>query len=72
VARMCVVTLYGDRNPSGARSQACRSPLRAGNTSRKSTRPARLRHCAAVALAEQSAPSACLAAIGSMQPLEAG
>src|SRR3981081_4194161 len=59
--RACLVTLYGDRSPSGGRSQACRLPLHTGNTSGKSTRPARLRHCAATTLSEQSAASACLA-----------
>src|SRR4030088_1978280 len=59
--RACVLTLYGDRSPSGGRSQACRLPLHTGNTSGKSTRPARLRHCAATTLSEQSAASACLA-----------
>src|SRR5450759_4857953 len=59
--RACVLTLYGDRSPSSGRSQACRLPLHTGNTSGKSTRPARLRHCAAITLSEQSAASACLA-----------
>src|ERR1700716_3865165 len=59
--RACVPPLYGDRSPSGGRSQACRLPLHTGNTSGKSTRPARLRHCAATTLSEQSAASACLA-----------
>src|SRR5665647_48537 len=48
-------------SPSSGRSQACRLPLHIGNTSGKSTRPARLRHCATIALSEQSPPSACLA-----------
>jgi hypothetical protein len=61
VARMCLLTPYGDRSPSSGRSQACRLPLHTGNTSGKSTRPARLRHCAAITLSEQSAASACLA-----------
>src|SRR5437879_6482100 len=71
--RACVLTLYGDRSPSSGRSQACRLPLHTGNTSGKSTRPARLRHCAAITLSEQSAASACLAVHPvPMQPLEAG
>ena len=61
VARMCVLTLYDDRSPSNGRSQARRLPLHTGNTSGKSTRPARLRSCATVTSSEQSAPSACLA-----------
>src|SRR3981189_2577954 len=59
--RACVLTLYGDRSPSSGRSQACRLPLHTGNTSGKSTRPGRLRHCAATTLSEQSAASAYLA-----------
>ena len=47
--RACVLTL-GDRSPSRGRSRACRRPLHTGNTSGKSTRPARLRHCAAITL----------------------
>src|SRR5258708_3423234 len=39
----------------------CRLPLHMGNTSEKTTRPARLGYCAAIALSEQSAASACLA-----------
>src|ERR1700675_4453023 len=37
VARMCLLTLYGDRSPSSERSQACRLPLHTGNTCGKST-----------------------------------
>src|SRR3981189_224459 len=59
--RACVLTLYGDRSPSSGRSQAARLPLHTGNTSGKSTRPGRLRHCAATTLSEQSAASAYLA-----------
>src|SRR5258705_13754746 len=69
----CVLPLYGDRSPSGGRSQACRLPLHTGNTSGKSTRLARLRHCAAITLSEQSTASACLALqSGSDAALEAG
>src|SRR4051794_28609621 len=69
----CVLSLYGDRGPSSGRSQACRLPLHTGNTSDKSTPPARLRHCAAITLSEQSTASACLAVqSGSDDPLEAG
>src|SRR6202790_4049547 len=70
---MCVLTPYGDRSPSSERSQACRLPLHTGNTSGKSTRPARLRHCAAITLSGQSAASdAWLCNPVPMQPLEAG
>src|SRR6202140_193445 len=62
---------YGDHTPSGGLSQACRLPLHTGNTSGKSTRPARLRHCAAITLSEQSARCACLA-VPSDSDLEAG
>src|SRR5258707_5611500 len=69
----CVLTLYGDRSPSSGRSQACRLPLHTGNTSGKSTRFARLRHCAAITLSEQSTAPACLALqSGSDAALEAG
>jgi len=50
VARMGVLTLYDDRKPSSGRWQACGLPLHTGNTSGKSKEPARLRHCAAIAL----------------------
>src|ERR1700681_1021793 len=73
MVRACVLTLYGDRSPSSGRSQACRLPLHTGNTSGKSTRPARLRHCAAITLSGQSAASdAWLCNPVPMQPLEAG
>ena len=52
----CVCTLMVIPSPSSGRSHAWRLPLHTGNTSKKSTRPARLRHCAAVTLSEQSVP----------------
>lgn len=69
---MCVLTLYGDRSPSSGRSQACRLPLRTGNTSGKSTRPARLRHCVTPCPNHQRRPHAWLCNPVPLQPLEAG
>ena len=57
----CVLTLYGDRSPSSGPTQACRMSLHTGNTTGKSSRPSRLRHCAANSLSGQSAAFACLA-----------
>src|SRR5437868_5526753 len=71
--RACVLTLYGDRSPSSGRSQACRLPLHTGNTSGKSTRPARLHHCAAIPCPNnQRRQHAWLCNPVPMQPLEAG
>ena len=61
VARMWCSPFMVIVSPSSGCSQACRLPLHTGNTSRKSIRSARLRHCATIALSEQSAALACLA-----------
>src|SRR5450759_2793497 len=73
VARMCVLTLYGDRSPSSGHSHACRLPLHTGNTSGKSTRPARLRIARPLPCPNnQRRPHAWLCNPVPMQPLEAG
>src|SRR5450759_5429099 len=72
VARMCVLTLYGDRSPSSGHSHACRLPLHTGNTSGKSTRPARLRIARPLPCPNnQRRPHAWLCNPVPMEPLEA-
>ena len=73
MVRSMVLTLYDDPKPSSGCSLACRLPLHTCNTSRKTIRSARLRHCAVVALSKQSVASACLAVHPvPLQRLEAG